>query len=237
MSLLNIAEEYPYKTELHSHSYPVSACAKLSADFNARIYATLGCDTLTLTNHLKATRFAKYPRHADLAEFYLADYYKAQAAVKDTETCVALGIELAFPNDPNDYLLYGIKPCEMEKIIYYLDKDIHTFYREFKNDHNLIIHAHPFRNNTLPTPLDSVDGVEVFNFQIEANGRIATAARYAYEHDLLVTCGSDYHEPGRAGLIYMRTRNKLHDSLEVAEAIKSRDVIFDTFGNLIIPYQ
>ena len=236
MDFRKVTEEYRYKTELHSHTNPASGCGKLTPELNARIYANLGCDTLTITNHLTNARLGEFPTNEELAEFYLADYFAAKKAAESTSLCVALGVELRFVNDINDYLLYGIEPEDIEKIITYLDKDVKTFYRDFKNDKNVIIHAHPFRNNMNPTPFGYVDGIESINMHPGTNSRVALAARLAAEHDLLVTAGSDYHDPNRQATVLMRTKHKLRDSFDVAEAIKSRDVVFDMSGHIIIPY-
>lgn len=236
MDFKKIKEEYRYTTELHSHTNPASDCGKLTPELNVRLYANLGCSTLTITNHLSNFRLGKFPTDAELAEFYVADYYRAKKAAEGTSLNVALGVELRFLNDYNDYLFYGFEPSDVEKMIYYLNKDVQSFYRDFKNSKNVLIHAHPFRNNMHPTPLGYVDGIEAFNMHPGANSRIGIATRFAAENDLLVTAGSDYHDPGRHALVLMRTKHELRDSFDVADAIKSRDVLFDMSGNIIIPY-
>ena len=236
MDLRSILDEYSYKTELHSHTNPCSNCGKLPADFDARLYAKLGCHTLTITNHLDPDKYARFKTPAELAEFYVSDYYKAKKAAEGTGLCVALGAEVRFVGTINDYLVYGISPEDIEEIATYLPLGIEAFYKGFKNNKNVIIHAHPFRNNMEPTPIGFVDGIESLNLHPSANSRVGLATRFARDNNLLVTAGSDFHDPDRMAMALMRTKTQLRDSFDVAEAIKSRDVVFDMSGHIIIPY-
>lgn len=235
MDLRKIIEEYSYKTELHAHSNPVSACGKFPAEEVVKTYIAAGCDTLTLTNHLTENHMVA--RSTDeLVEYYLSDYYKACEAAKGTDLNVALGVEIRFTGTVNDYLVYGVCPDDIEKMIPLIKTDIATFYREFKNSKNVILHAHPFRKNMEPTPIGHVDGIETFNTHPGHNSRIAFATRLARENDFIVSGGSDFHDEGRQATCLMRTKQMLRDSYDVAEAIKSRDVVFDVSGHIVIPY-
>lgn len=235
MDFRDITKEYKYKTELHAHSYPVSACGKFTSDEVVKTYLTTDCSTLVLTNHL-TEKHLEGRTEKQVAEFYLSDYYTACEAAKGTGMNVALGVEIRFTGTINDYLVYGVSPDDIEKMASLVMTDIHTFYREFKNDKNVILQAHPFRNNMEPTPLDSVDGIESFNAHPNHNSRISIACRFARDNGLLVSGGSDYHEEGRHATCFMRTKQQMRDSYDVAEAIKSKDVIFDLSGHIVIPY-
>lgn len=230
-----ITEEYKYKTELHAHSAPASACGKFTSDEVVKTYLTTGCATLVLTNHLTEKHLENRTTE-QLAEFYLSDYYKACKTAEGTGMNVALGVEIRFKETLNDYLVYGVDPNDIEKMASLVMTDISTFYREFKNDKNVILHAHPFRKNMEPTPIGSVDGIETFNAHPGQNSKIGFACRFAREHDFLVSGGSDYHEEGRHAVCLMRTKQPLRDSYDVAEAIKSRDIVFDMSGHIVIPY-
>lgn len=245
MNFEEIIEEYSYKTELHAHSTPVSRCGKKTPEEVVKIYTEAGCDSLVLTNHFTEKQIATsafFQREAEgkgctsFEEFYLSAYYEATEAAKGTGLTVILGAELRFAGTMNDYLLYGICPDDLERINYYIPRGVEEFYSEFvKNSRAVLIHAHPFRDDMEPTPLGFVDGVEVFNMHPGHNARIAVAARFAKENGLRISGGSDYHEEGRHATCLMRTRAKMRDSYDVAEAIRSQDIIFDIFGNLIMP--
>ena len=235
MDFSQITKEYSYKTELHAHSFPVSSCGKFSSDEVVKIYANAGCDTLTLTNHL--TKQHAVERSVDeLVEYYLSDYYKACEAAKELGITVAFGVEIRFARTANHYLVYGVCPDDIEKMIPYIHTDIETFYREFKNDKNVILHAHPFRENMEPTPIDSVDGIETFNTHPGHNSKIAFATKFARDHGFIVSGGSDFHKEGGHATCLLRTKQKLRNSYDIAEAIKSRDIVFDMSGHIVIPY-
>ena len=236
MNLLDITKEYKYKAELHAHTKPVSRCGKFSAEEVVEKYLRLGCDTLTLTNHLTVKHKNLFSSITEATEYYLSDYYAACDAASKVGITVALGAEIRFINTTNDYLVYGICPEDIEKMFSFVETDIHTFYREFKNDKNVILHAHPFRDGMEATPIGYVDGVETFNCHPGHNSRIALACRLAREQGFLVSGGSDFHEEGRDGTCFTRTKARLRDSYDIAEAIKSRDFVLDVFGHIVLPY-
>ena len=235
MDFSQITETYKYRTELHAHSRPVSKCGKFSPEEVVEIYSAENCQTLTLTNHLTPKHMQD--RTADeLAKFYVDDYYKAKEAAKKYGMNLAFGVEIRFINTVNDYLVYGVCPEDVKHIIEYLNTDIKTFYRDFKNDKNVILHAHPFRPDMEPTPLGSVDGIETFNTHPGHNSQIGVATRFAKQHGFIVSGGSDFHEEGRQATCLMRTKSPIVDSYDIAAALKSRDVIFDLNGHIVIPY-
>ncbi len=235
MDFKEIIKEYKYSTELHAHSFPVSGCGKFPAEEVVKTYLSAPTDTLTITNHLNEHQLVGRT-NSELAEYYLSDYYKALEAATGTGLNVALGVEIRFTGVFDDFLVYGISPEDVERMIPYIQTDIHTFYRELKNDRNVILHAHPFRSRMSPTPIGSVDGIETFNTHPGHNSAIALACKLAKKHDFLVSGGSDYHEEGRHATCLMRTKALLRDSYDIAEAIKSRDIIFDLSGHIVIPY-
>ncbi len=235
MDFKTIAEEYKYKTELHAHSKPVSACGHFSAEETVGLYLAAGCSTLTLTNHLTEKHLIG-KNAVEVAEYYLSDYYKAVEAAKNTDLSVALGVEIRFAGTINDYLVYGICPDDIEKMASLVSTDIYTFYKEFKNKKNIILHAHPFRKDMEPTPLGYVDGIETFNSHPGQNSQIAIACRFARDNNLTVSGGSDFHSEGRHAVCLTRTKHKLRDSYDVAEAILSKDIVFDLSGHIVIPY-
>lgn len=236
MNFTSLKELYPYKTELHAHTNPISPCGKLTPERVVEVHAASGCHSLVIANHLGPNQY-KGRTESELCRDFLADYERAVAASRGLDVDVIFAVEIHFFGTTNDYLVFGVCPDDMARLVSYVPKDIRTFYTEFKNERNVIIHAHPFRDKMEPVPLGYVDGIEAFNLHAAHNSRVGMAARFAREHDLLVTGGSDFHDPDKQCTCLMRTKDRLRDSYDVAEAIKSRDVIFDAFGTLMIPYQ
>ena len=233
-NILEVINEYGYKTELHAHTNPVSRCSQIPPEDVVKNYASIGCDAVVITNHLNPDW--KQGDLAEQAERYLSDYYAAQEFGKTAGVNIILGVEVRFTENYNDYLVYGIEPSDIEKIISYIDRGIADFYREFKNERNLILQAHPFRNKMELAPLEFLDGIESFNCHPGHNSKIGEAARYARNNDLIVSGGTDYHHEGHHGICVMRTKQTLRDSFDVAEVLKSRDYLFDISGSVVYPY-
>ena len=235
MNFSEITKEYKYRTELHAHSFPVSKCGKFSSDEVVRIYAAEGCNALVLTNHL--TEKLLIDRTVEEAtEFYLSDYYKAKKAGEELGVNVIFGVEIRFSGTSNDYLIYGVSPDDVPTLLEFCQQDIETFYKGFKNENNVILHAHPFRSNMEPTPLGSVDGIETLNLHPGHNSKIGFAAKFARQHKLTVCGGSDFHEEGRHALCFARTKELPKDSHDIAKAILSNEMIYDLSGHIVIPY-
>ena len=233
MNLQEIATQYPYRVELHTHTSPVSACAHVTAEETVRRYAARGVDALVITNHLNPLWQEGDPKARALE--YLADIAAAREEGKKCGVTVILGVEIRFTENHNDYLVYGVTPDEIEKMIPYLDRGIEAFYADFKREDNLILQAHPFRKGMELCPLHAIDGIEVFNMHPGHNSRIAVAAQYATDHNMVISGGSDYHEEGKEALCLFRTRTLPTDSFQIAEILKSRDYCFDISGFIVFP--
>ncbi|MBO5967731.1 MAG: PHP domain-containing protein [Clostridia bacterium] len=239
MNQTALSKLYPYRTELHAHTEPASLCGRLLPEALVELYLSLGAHGIVITNHLNA--YSQGERTAEqYAEDYLADYYRAKSAAEGTSLSVSLGVEIRFdgkdPNDKNDYLIYGVESDEIVPMIEALDLGIEEFYKKFKRQDNLILQAHPFRDKITLAPLSAIDGIEVFNLHPGQNSRIAWAAKYAKENQLLMSGGSDVHRENRAASCFLRTSEPIQSSHDVVRALCSRDILFETWGNLIVPY-
>ena len=107
MDFSKILTDYPFSTELHAHSFPVSACGDYSPTEVVEFYKASGVTSLVITNHLNPLWSEGDAR--ERAEEYLSDYKAAKEAAGD-DLNVILGIEIRFPENNNDYLVYGV--CE-----------------------------------------------------------------------------------------------------------------------------
>ncbi len=231
----SLVTSYPYRTELHAHTFPVSSCSYVTAAETVRRYREVGCDSLVIANHLSPPKWMP-GNSSELAELYLSDYEAAKKAAGN-DLNVILGVEIRFPENANDYLVYGVSPEDIEYFITLVPHGIENFYKKAKNDRNVILQAHPFRKEMVRAPLDSIDGIEIFNMHPSHNSAVAVASRFARDNNLLVCGGSDFHYKNDEALCLVRTENKLRDSYDVAEMIKSKNFLFDVSGNLILPYQ
>ena len=228
-------KDYKFRTEIHAHTSPVSSCGHVTADETVKAYLEMGANGLTITNHLNPNWMSG--SSSERAEEYVSDYLIAKKAAEGTSLNVIFGVEIRFPENDNDYLVYGVSTDEVEEMIALLPFGISEFYKKFKKPLNLILQAHPFRNGMVHAPLDVIDGIEVFNLHPHHNSRIGLAAKYAADNDLIISGGSDFHDAGWHGLCLLGTKTPMRDSFDVADALRSRDVIFDISGNVVFPYQ
>jgi len=197
-------------------------------------YALQNVHAVVITNHFNPDFLAYSAK--DAAEIYLADYHMAKKTAKELGIRVILGMEIRFEENSNDYLVYGIDEGDIEKAWYYLDKGICEYYTDCKNDKNLILQAHPYRNNMVRVNVNYLDGVEVYNLHPSHNSRVAVAAKEAELMQGIIVGGTDYHYAGDAGLCLTRFTALPSDSYELAALLKNKDYIFQIGGGIVFPY-
>ena len=209
-----------YKTELHAHTSPASGCSDIPPAELVRIYKENGYDSVVITNHFTSNIKGKSIK--EKIDWYLDDYYKCLEAGKEQGLNVILGAEVRLDENINDYLVYGINPDDLFDIYNMLSYGIDRFYREYKNDKNVIIQAHPMRDKITFVKPESLDGIEAFNLHPNHNSRVGLAAKFARENDMIAICGSDFHHYGQECLCGILTKKPLTDSFDVANILKKR---------------
>lgn len=226
---------YKYKTELHAHTSPASPCSQIPPEDEVRIYAELGYTSIVISNHFfPGMRF--YGDKNKAVEAILEDYHLAYQYGKQYGINVILGCEIRFSENFNDYLLFGIDEAFLYDAYDYLSGGIEEFSKWFRNDSRVLIQAHPFRNGMTEVNPSFLDGIESFNVHPGHNSQISIAARYAKEHNFIVSVGTDYHHPTHEGLSSMLSTKPIKDSFDLARVLRSRDYLFEMSGNIILPY-
>lgn len=227
-------EKYQYKTELHLHTTPASSCGHVSPELAVELYAKKGYHSIVICNHFTPDmRFIENKKQC--LDAYLADYNLAVETGEKYGVNVILGCEIRFTENVNDYLVFGIDRDFLDFAYGSLELGIEEFSRQFRNDNQIIIQAHPFRNNMTQVAAEYLDGIETFNMHPSHNSRIALAVRYAKEHNLIPTAGTDYHHLGHEGLAALRTKTELKTSHDIVDALKSRDYLFEISGSIVLP--
>lgn len=228
-------DEYKYKYDLHVHTSPVSKCGDFSPMEVVDRYADAGFRGIVITNHFSLTAMAPCKSKEEYLDFYLTDYREALAYGKKKGLDVFLGAEMRFPENDNDYLVYGIDEKDLYTAYDYLFTEYEKFYCEFKNENNIIIQAHPFRSSCVLKSPDIIDGIEVFNMHPGHNSRVAVAAKLHAAHGGVVTGGTDLHHRDHEGSLFTCFAEMPQNEKDLVRLLRSGDYVFMTADKIIIP--
>ncbi len=229
-------EEYKFKVDTHCHSNPASGCSEFKPEEVVRRYKAIGFDGIVLTNHFYACDRVR-ENSDEFVKWWLEDYYKAVAEGEKLGIKVFLGMEIRFSNvNNNDYLVYGIDETDVKETLEYLETDIETFYKNFKNEKNVIFQAHPCRKGMAEVDPEFLDGYEVFNMHPNHNQSVPMARLLMNKKEGLLMCGgTDFHHAGHEGSIATCVKEMPENSFDVAAILKKQDFVFNLRGSIIIP--
>ena len=209
-----------YKYDTHVHTAETSPCGKVPAEVMVRLYSEAGYSGVVITDHFVKQIFdiQFFKSWDSKIDTYLKGYKAAAEAGKKYGLDVILGIELTFPENSNDYLIYGIDEqfLKENKELYRLG--LEGFRRLTADRGILIFQAHPFRPYMISASPDLIDGVEVYNGNIRHDSRNELALGYALENRLKMSSGSDAHRIGdqaRGGIILP---HRISNSKELVQA-------------------
>lgn len=210
-----------YKFEMHFHTDETSPCGKVPAKEGVEIFQKAGYDGIVITDHFSKSVFGDEKEDwEDIAEAFLKGYQVAKESAKERGMKILLGMEIRFPYDENDFLLYGID----EKFVYrhpwiYM-KELKDLFEISKKENFLIVQAHPFRNHCTLAPLEFLHGIEVFNGNPRQDSNNQKAERTAEENGLLKLCGSDFHQYEDVSGHYYELSEIPRNESELAEMIR-----------------
>jgi len=227
-------QEYKYRIELHTHTYPASGDSVITPEEMVQIYAERGFDGVVISNHFYST--PNVGKKEKIAR-YINDIERAQKEAEKYHIKVYFGAEIRFDENKNDYLVVGMDSDILSVCYDFLPKGLEVFRQEVKLSNSLLIHAHPFRDGMVLMNPELLDGVETFNMYPRQNSRVSFAVRYAKENNISITTpGSDIHykNQGFETVCALRTRILPHDSFELAAILKSGDYVFEIGEQAIV---
>lgn len=212
-----------YRYELHLHTSESSNCGHVAAVDQVKTYHELGYTGICVTDHLHNTQIGHYDVPNDwhaIIDRYLMGYRAAKAAGDAIGLDVIFGVELRFPENNSDYLIYGIDEAWLYAHPWITQMDHQSFFDRYK-DEVLIIHAHPYRNCD-EVFYDCVHGIEIVNCNPRHDSRNALALQLAKENPHLYrTVGSDAHQIGDEGRAAIVTEERIRDSFALKDVITS----------------
>lgn len=228
-----------YKTELHCHTREVSKCGKASAEQAIECYVSRGYTTLVLTNHLSRFTYNNR-RFGDLSglswdlkiDHFMNGYNRLKELAGD-RLHVLLGCELRSNINESDYQIYGVTEEFLRSMPDLYDMDMKAISAAVRDAGFLLVQAHPFRNNMYVTPPALLDGVEVFNGNLNHGNRNEIARMWAEKFDLIQTSGGDNHTSTEtsdsAGII---TDHPITSNTELVDVLRSRNYELIRYGDL-----
>ena len=213
-----------YRYELHFHTSEVSGCAKVPACEAVLQYHRLGYAGVVVTDHYYQSLFAKmpYPTWPEKVSAYLTGYECARSVCEQHGMTVLLCMEIRFPENNNDYLVYGISPDFLLGQPELQDLSLKTFQAIARENGLLVYQAHPFRNTMTIMHPHLLDGLEILNGNPRHVARNDIAALWASQHELLGIAGSDFHQIGDEGLAGIATTEPIRNNQDLLRILKSQ---------------
>ena len=136
-----------YLYDPHTHTAETSKCGHLFAADVVDRYVRNGFSGLVVTDHLHPEYLSRIDTQHNwdmVMDHYLSGYHASKKRGDEVGLDVMLGAEFRFPENDNDYLVYGIDEQWLRSNPYACCMSAQEFYDKFHNE-VLIIHAHPFR--------------------------------------------------------------------------------------------
>ena len=223
-----------FKYDLHVHSKEMSRCSNCDIYTLADEYENAGFDGFTLVNHFNTDTVCNmFP---DKSWEYLTELtYETFLKLKDYakgRLNVTFGLEIAFPDCHNDYLVYGLTEETLKGLAEFAGKDgvfglgLRRLYEYTQANGALLIQAHPFRFDMFVRDPRFVDGFEVYNGSTRHNSNNDIAEMWASKYEKLKTAGSDHHRPGDAKNAGILTKEPITGQKQLADVIRSGDFRF-----------
>jgi len=214
-----------YKFDPHTHTNESSLCASAPARELVKAYHKAGFGGIAITDHL--AEYVIQNRGLEWDAFVtqtLAGYKAAKRHGDNIGLDVILGIEMAFINDPSDYLIYGIDEEFLRENPFVHKLGLKKFYDRF-GDRFLIIQAHPYRNGNKPSA-SCIHGIEVFNGnQWNENYNDKAKAFYDRRPNLFPFSASDAHgvDPKSVGRGWLELEYPVKTANEFRDLVLRRD--------------
>ena len=221
-----------FKTELHLHSAPVSACGKSYPEEIVQEYLDHGYHTVVLTNHFSRFTFNN-KRKGDLSalpwqekvDYYMSGFEELKKAAEG-KLNVLFGCELRSNIDENDYLIYGLDEAFLRNMTDFYDMPTKEVSAKIREAGFLFLQAHPFRDAEYMDHMRlyprHVHGLEVYNASRRNEYERTLAEILAENYHLLRFAGSDNHIAGRkTKLGGMRLESPILNEADFVERVKN----------------
>lgn len=225
-----------YKLETHLHVAGTSPCAQTEEKFIAEIYKKEGYNGIVYTSHYNSFLCGYY----GFKNFggYNDNFLRHFETLK--KECSAFGIDVFFGMEfmPDETSYYEPTPMNAEFLIFGATEEILKdgetllkkgvkYTKDYCSERDFLFgQAHPFRDMITYRHPEFLDCAEAINGNPRQQSHNDKARVYAEQNGLILTAGSDFHEPQDclAG-VYLESEVKTGREL-VCELKKRRHTLF-----------
>lgn len=204
-------KDYPYLYETHMHTRPGSACAHNSGAEMAEAARLMGYTGIIITDHNWGgnTGIDRTLPWEQWVDDFTTGYREALAYGQEHDLDVFWGYEAGYYG--TEFLIYGVTPDWLKAHPEIRSADVKEQYRLIHEGGGMVIHAHPFREagyipeiRLYPEYVDGVEGINAAHSSSQKSSHHnpeydRRAIRYANEHGLPITAGSDIHTTNLPG--------------------------------------
>ncbi|MBS7525292.1 PHP domain-containing protein [Fusibacter paucivorans] len=214
-----------YKFEMHFHTDESSKCGKVPAKDSVKTYMASGYDGVVVTDHFSAYEWGvpEPDRWPDICNAFLKGYRAAVESVGESKFKVILGMEIRFPGNDNDFLVYGIDEAFLYHHPWVYMLTLAAFYELAKDYQLLIVQAHPFRDGCTLADTALLHGIEVFNGNPRHDSRNELAREAAERAGVIALWGSDFHREGDFSGRYFELEELPETSAALAAIIRRQN--------------
>ena len=215
--------------DAHVHSSGISRCSKRKP---AQLIAQFLADKtegFVLTNHCDPSYTAELG-YREWCKRYNEEFYLTKQLGDKYGVKVFYGIEVETTEVKKvHYVIYGITPDDLltSPELYYLNQKELFEYCE-ANDFALV-QAHPYRSGTTPQNPAYLHGVEISCHPIYKKTMSEEVWKFADEHGLFVTCGSDFHGDSYKAKCGLILPDHIKDEHELKACICEKQVPLEVF--------
>ncbi len=184
------------RIDMHVHSKGVSLCSNASCQEIIDHKIEQGYDGAVLCNHCQSWYYPPKD-HASFIERVIEEYKKGKAYADEKNFRFYLGLEVTIV-DPHyaDWLLYGVTEEFLRKTPCLYTLTQRQLFALCEENGIRLIQAHPFRAGQSPCHPQYMHGVEINCTRGDVE-KADLVKSFAKKHDLIYTCGTDYHDRTR----------------------------------------
>ncbi|MBO5111613.1 MAG: PHP domain-containing protein [Clostridia bacterium] len=219
-----------YKYQLHTHTTPCSLCGAMTPTELCRALAENGYAGTVLTNHFYHgnSGIDRTLSWQDFVAAYEKDYLACKQAAEAYDLDILFGVEESVVPGL-EILCYGLTPA-----VLYRHPELHhgrldVWSRVMRENGVVVIQAHPYREASYipepgPLPVETIDGVEVYNRGNSTPEMNEKAVAFADAHPHLIrTSSADTHNTQTVPVGGIECPHRIRTEADLAKTLLSGD--------------